>query len=127
MHATDVHSKRSGLDLLIRRERYQRVMIAGSVRLVCDSSSGLRTLLGDLMGLTQTRCLLRVYAEPDLGVAGRVEINMANTACWLPIITRWTQPTGDGWALAVEFDRLTPEKRAVIHTLVREHQITTAR
>ena len=127
MDATEVDSKASGLGLLPRRERYQSVVLAGSVRLVCDSSSGLRTLLCDLMGLTETRCLLRVYAQPDVGVAGRVEINMGNTACWLPIITRWTQPTTNGWALAIEFDRLTPEKRVLIHALVRERQIATAR
>ncbi len=127
MRRVDVGSTPTGLDPVRGREHYQRLVLAGSVRLVCDSSSGLRTLLGDLMGLTETRALLRVYAEPDVGVPGRLEINMGGNACWLPVITRWAQPTGHGWALSVDFDRLTAEKRAVVRGLVHQHQIATAR
>jgi len=107
---------------LARAHHYQRVVHSTPIRVVCDSSFGLRPLLGDLMGITETRCLLRVYAEPDVGVAGRLEINTSGSVLSLPIITRWAHSTGRGWALSVDFDRLTSEKRGAIRNLVRQYE-----
>src|SRR5689334_699831 len=80
---------------LARAYHYQRV-VHTPIRVVCDSPSGLRPRVGELVGIAETRCLLRVYAEPDIGVAGRLELNASGSVLSLPIITRWAYATGRG-------------------------------
>ena len=128
MRHVDVGSTPPGLDRVGRRQNYERVVLRAPIRVVYDSPAGVRRLTGELIGITETGCAVRAYAQLETDLAGRLEIDVAGGgALWLPIVTRWTQPNGHGWTLGLDFDRPTTEKREAIRTLLRRHQLVPVR
>ena len=106
-------------DPRLRRRRHERVPIAGEVRLLIDSSSGLLTVGGRIVDISEGGCALQLYTRLDDGATGRVEVMIGATTVWLPIVIRWTRSDSRSWFVGAEFDRPTPEKRIVIRRLIQ--------
>ena len=108
------------------RRRHERIRLGGSVRLMLDTSDGLRTACGQIVDLSVGGCAIRVHRIIDTDLAGRVQVDVAGNSMWLPVITRWVRADSRGWTVGCEFDRLTPEKHRLISVLLRERRRLTA-
>jgi len=98
------------------------VQIGGSVRLLVDTPDGLLTTHGQLMDLSEGGFAVFLTRPMDAQHAGRVNLEIAGKALWLPMVTRWVRPESGGWTVGCEFDRPTPEKRQAIRSLLRERE-----
>jgi hypothetical protein len=106
-------------DAVVRHTRYERTPLRAPVRVIYDSASGLHSLTGQLVGLTETGCALHLYVAFDTAVAALMLIDLDAGALGLPIVTRWRQPVREGWRLGADFDGLTPEKRAKLRRIIK--------
>jgi PilZ domain len=104
----------------------ERMRLAGSVRLMIDTSGGLRTACGQIVDLSAGGCAIRVHRSIDCDLAGRVRIEIAGNATWLPVITRSVREDSRGWTVDCTFDRLTPDKARVISALLSDRRRLTA-
>ena len=104
-----------------------RVRLAGSVRLLADAPDGLVTMHGQLVDLSEIGCALRAQKPLGINLVGRVCLDVAGKALWLPVVTRWVGPAaGGGWTVGCEFDRPTREKQQILRALVAERRRLTA-
>ena len=108
------------------RRRYSRIEVAGTVRVLIDTPNGLVTTNGQIIDMSEGGCALRLYRPVDSHVAGRVNVELAGRAIWLPIYTCWVRSDARGWTVGCEFDRPTPEKVLVIRKLMVERRRLTA-
>jgi hypothetical protein len=108
------------------RRTQKRVRLAGSIRLLVDTPGGLITLAGQIIDLSEGGCALRVYRRVDSEQVGRVHVEVAGTALWIPVVTRWARRQPEGWLVGCQFDRPTIEKQRAIRTLVLERHRMTA-
>ena len=108
------------------RRRHERIRLGGSVRLMLDTSDGLRTACGQIVDLSVGGCAIRVHRIIETDLAGRVQVDVAGKSMWLPVITRWVRADSRGWTVGCAFDRLTPEKQQLISALLRERRAVTA-
>ena len=110
-----------------RRQRQEdRVRLGGSVRLLVDTPTGLRTATGQVIDLSEGGCAIRVQRIVEAELAGRVLVEVARKAIWLPIVTRWVRRDLHGWVVGCQFDRPTPEKARAIRSLLWERRRLTA-
>jgi hypothetical protein len=104
------------------RRKHERITLGGSVRLMVDTSDGLRTACGQIIDLSTGGCAIRVHRIIEAELAGRV----AGKEIWLPVITRWIRADSRGWTVGCAFDRLTPDKQRLIGALLFERRKLTA-
>ncbi len=116
-----------GPDPLMRRQRYERVPVHIPVRVVSDSPNGIRTVNGELLGMTETDCAVRVYAKVEPNLAGRLDIEANEQTVRLVVRARWTQPQSHGWTLGVDFDHPNAEKRDTIGRLLGQQAVRRPR
>ena len=109
-----------------RRRKQDRIRLGGSIRLLLDTPAGLATTTGQIIDLSAGGCAIRVHRKVDSGLVGRVHVEVAGRAMWLPVATRWVRSDAQGWMVGCEFDRPTPEKQLAIRTLLSERRRLTA-
>ena len=108
------------------RRQHERMRLAESVRLILDTSGGLRTAWGEIIDLSEGGCAIRVHRNIACDLAGRVRIEVDGHATWLPVITRSVRADSRGWTLHCAFDGLTPDKQGVIAALLSDRSRLTA-
>lgn len=108
------------------RRQQERVRLGGSIRLLIDTTDGLRTATGQIMDLSAGGCLIRIHRRVEAELAGRVHVEVAGKAIWLPVITRWVRVDAHGWMVGCAFDRPTAEKQRAISALILERRRLTA-
>jgi hypothetical protein len=110
---------------LQQRRRHPRVAVAGKVRLVADTPDGLVTLTGNVIDLSVTGCAIRVHARLEPRGEARLELDVHGRRVWLPGHIVWTRTRERAWIAGVRFDRLVPEKQALLLKLVAERRTNT--
>jgi len=105
------------------RRRQERVRLGGSVRLLVDTRNGVVSTAGQIVDLSEGGCAMRVHRRVDPGLLGRVHVEVAGTALWLPVMTRWNRADTHGWTVGCQFDRPTSEKQHAINALLLERRI----
>jgi hypothetical protein len=108
------------------RRQHERIRLGGSVRLMVDTPDGLRTATGQIVDLSVGGCAIRLHRCVDAALAGRVHVEVAGKAMWLPVITRWVRGDPRGFTVGCAFDRLTPEKQKAVGSLLLERRRLTA-
>jgi hypothetical protein len=108
------------------RRSQKRTRLAGNIRLLVDTPSGLVTLSGQIIDLSEGGCALRLHRRVDSELVGRVHVEVARTALWLPVVIRWAREQSPGWIVGCEFDRPTEEKQRAIRALLLERRRMTA-
>jgi hypothetical protein len=109
-----------------RFRQHKQMRLGGSVRLLVDTAGGLRTASGQIIDLSADGCAIRVHRSVDADLAGRIRLQVAGEASWLPVITRTVQADSRGWTVDCAFDRLTPDKQRVIGALLSERHRLSA-
>jgi hypothetical protein len=104
------------------RRKYERIRVYGGVRLMADTSDGLRTVAGHLVDLSEGGCAIFSQTRIEERVAGRVQVEVGGLQLWLPVVTCWVRPDGRGWTIGCSFDRPTDEKQRAIRALVWERR-----
>jgi hypothetical protein len=104
------------------RRKYERVRVAGSVRMMVDSSAGLHLAAGQLVDLCEGGCAIFLRSRVEPNVAARVQVEVGGLQLWLPVVTRWARCESRGWTIGCSFDRPTPEKQRAIRALVWERR-----
>jgi PilZ domain-containing protein len=94
------------------------VPYAGKVRLILETRNGLQALSGYVLDLSASGCALRLHAQVEPNLAGRIQISIGDREIWLPIVTRWARQDSRGWTVGAEFDRPTTEKQELVRRLV---------
>lgn len=107
------------------RRKYERVRVGGSVRMMVDSSAGLRMAAGHLVDLCEGGCAIFLKARVEPHVAARIQVEVAGAELWLPVVTCWARCDSRGWTIGCSFDRPTPEKQRAIRALVWERRSLT--
>jgi hypothetical protein len=92
--------------------------IHGSVRVLVDTPEGLVGAAGQVVELSEGGCTIRVRRRFDPEFRGRVNIDVAGKALWLPVIIRSAREDHDGWTVVCDFDRPTPEKLEALRSLL---------
>jgi len=110
---------------LQQRRRHPRVAVAGKVRLVADTPDGLVTLTGNVIDLSVSGCAIRVHARLEPRGEARLELDVHGRRVWLPGHIVWTRTRERAWIAGVRFDRLVPEKQALLMKLVAERRTPT--
>jgi hypothetical protein len=110
---------------LQQRRRHGRVAVAGKVRLVADTPEGLVTLTGTVIDLSVSGCAIRVHARLEPRGGARLELDVHGRRVWLPGHIVWTRTRERAWIAGVRFDRLVPEKQALLMKLVAERRTHT--
>ncbi len=108
------------------RRQQERVRLGGSVRLLIDTTDGVRTAAGQIIDLSNGGCAIRIHRKVEAELPGRVHIEVAGKAIWLPVITRWVRVDSHGWLVGCAFDRVTAEKQRAISALLLERRRLTA-
>ena len=93
---------------------------------VAADDDGLRTATGEIVDLAVDGCVVRANRSIGPDLAGRVRIELAGNATWLPVITRSVRPDSRGWTVECAFDRLTPDKQRVVAGLLSDRDRLTA-
>jgi hypothetical protein len=110
----------TGSRSLQQRRRHPRVCVAGKVRLVADTPEGLVTLTGNVIDLSVSGCAIRVHARLEPHGEARLELDVHGRRVWLPGHIVWTRTRERAWIAGVRFDRLVPDKQALLMKLVAE-------
>lgn len=108
------------------RRQHERTRLGGSVRLLIDTPDGLRTAGGQIIDLSVGGCAICLHRSIEAELVGRVQVEIAGKAMWLPVITRWVRADSRGWIVGCVFDRLTDDKRRAIGALLWERRRLTA-
>jgi hypothetical protein len=104
------------------RRQQKRIQVGGGARLLIDTPDGLITTFGQIIDLSEGGCALRIHRPLDVQLAGRVNVEVAGNAIWLPVLTRWVRGDSRGWTVGCEFDRPTSEKQQAIRVLLLERR-----
>ena len=104
------------------RRKYERVRVCGGVRLMVDSSAGLRMTSGHLIDLSEGGCSVFLKTRVEPNQAARVEVEVTGTLLWLPVLVRWVRSDARGYTIGCSFDRPTSEKERAIRALVWERR-----
>jgi len=103
-----------------RRRRHPRVAVAGRVRLVADSSAGLRILAGNVIDMSVSGCAIRVHSSLEPKCEARLELEVDGQRVWLPGRIIWTRTRDKAWIVGIRFDQLVPDKQShVMHVVAR--------
>jgi hypothetical protein len=105
-----------------QRRRHARVPVAGKVRLVADTPEGLVTLTGNVIDLSVSGCAIRVHARLEPRGEARLELDVDGRRVWVPGHIVWTRTRERAWIAGVRFDRLVPDKQALLTKLVAERR-----
>lgn len=108
------------------RRQKERIRLGGNIRLLIDTPAGLVTTTGQIIDLSAGGCAIRVHRKVESNLVGRVHVEVAGKAMWLPVTTRWVRSESHGWTVGCEFDRPTSEKQLAIRTLLSERRRLTA-
>jgi hypothetical protein len=111
----------AGTSLQQRRE-HPRVAVAGKVRLVADTSGGLVTLSGQVTDLSLGGCAIHVHTCLEPSHEARLELTLDGEQVWVPGHIMWTRVSAQGWLVGIKFDKLVPQKQALIMRLVAERR-----
>jgi|SRR4051812_37943477 hypothetical protein len=107
---------------MIEHRKYERIRAAGSVRLMADTSDGLRVASGQLVDLSEGGCAILTQTRIEELAAGRVQVEVGGMQIWLPIIVRAVRCQGRGWRIGCAFDRPTDDKQRAVRALVWERR-----
>jgi len=107
---------------LHQRRRHARVPVAGAVRLVADTSTGVVTLSGTIVDLSVSGCAIRVHAPLEPNREARLELALDRERFWVPGQLVWVKTRGNAWSVGVKFDRPVPAKQALLMRLVTERR-----
>jgi c-di-GMP-binding flagellar brake protein YcgR len=102
------------------RRRHERVRLGGRALLIVDPRLGMVGAKGQLIDLSEGGCQLRVQTHLDAHLAGRVRLDLAGKALWLPIITRWVRRDSEGWTVGCAFDRVPAQKQDTLQAALFE-------
>jgi hypothetical protein len=105
--------------------KYERLRVGGGARMMVDTSGGLRMASGQLMDLSEGGCSILSKTRFEANLPARVQVSVAGTELWLPVVTRWVRPDAHGWMIGCSFDRPTPEKERAIRALLWERRKAT--
>jgi hypothetical protein len=100
------------------RRKYERIRVAGCVRMMVDGPDGLRMASGRLIDLSEGGCAISTQIRLDEHVAGRIQVEVDGQQVWLPVVTRWVRCDAHGWTAGCAFDRPTEDKQRAIRALV---------
>jgi hypothetical protein len=109
------------------KRKYERVPVAGGVRMMVDSSAGLHVATGRLVDLSEGGCAVFLKNRVEPKVAARIQVQVGGEEMWLPVVTCWARCGARGWTIGCSFDRPTPEKQRAIRALVWERRNLTKR
>jgi hypothetical protein len=104
------------------QRRHERVRVNGFVRMMVDTAAGVRMASGRLIDLSEGGCSIFVKHRVEENAPARIQVEIAGTDIWLPVVTRWARCNPRGWTIGCEFDRPTPEKERAIRALVWERR-----
>jgi hypothetical protein len=104
------------------RRKHERIRVAGGVRLMADTSDGLRMLAGQLVDLSEGGCAILSQTRIEERVAARIQVEVDGVEIWLPVVTRWARCDPRGWTIGCSFDRPVDEKQRAIRALVWERR-----
>jgi hypothetical protein len=104
------------------QRKYERIRVVGAVRMMVDTSDGLRTIAGHLIDLSEGGCAIRSEIRIAERLSGRVQVEVGGVQLWLPIVTCWARGDARGWTIGCSFDRPTDEKQRAIRALVWERR-----
>ena len=107
---------------MIEQRKYERIRTAGSVRLMADTSEGLRVVSGHLVDLSEGGCAILTQTRIEVPAAGRIQVEVGGTQIWLPIVMRSVCWLGRAWRIGCAFDRPTDDKQRAVRALVWERQ-----
>jgi hypothetical protein len=109
-----------------RKRQHERTRLGGSVRLLIDTPDGLRTAGGQIIDLSAGGCAICLHRSVQAQLVGRVHVEIAGKAIWLPVVTRWVRADARGWIVGCAFDRLTDDKQRAVRALLAERRRVTA-
>jgi hypothetical protein len=107
------------------QRKYERVRVAGYIRMMVDSSAGLQMATGRLVDLSEGGCAVFLKHRVESRVAARIQVEVAGEVLWLPVVTCWARGDARGWTIGCVFDRPTPEKQRAIRALVWQRRNLT--
>jgi hypothetical protein len=105
--------------------KYERVRVGGFIRMMADTPRGLCVASGSLVDISEGGCSVFVKTRIAEYVPARIQVELAGTQLWLPVMTRWATCDARGWTIGCEFDRPTEEKQRAIRALVWERRKVT--
>jgi hypothetical protein len=88
--------------------------------LFVDPRRGLIGAKGNLVDLSEGGCRLHFRRHVDADLAGRVRLEIAGKAFWMPVLTRGVLRDGDGWSVRCMFVGLSAKKQETLRRLLFE-------
>ncbi|MDQ1380672.1 MAG: hypothetical protein QOJ71_1391 [Actinomycetota bacterium] len=67
--------------------------------------------------------LCKTYVAANL--CGRVQVHIAGTEMWIPVVTRWVRGETRGWLIGCAGDRPTEQKQRAIRALLWDRRKVT--
>jgi hypothetical protein len=73
------------------QRRHERVRVNGFVRMMVDTAAGVRMASGRLIDLSEGGCSIFVKHRVEENAPARIQVEIAGTDIWLPVVTRWAR------------------------------------
>src|ERR1700712_2765727 len=89
------------------RRKYERIRVAGYVRIMVDAAGGLRTSSGHLADLSEGGGAIYSQTRIEPNAVGRIQVEIGGVQLWLPIRTCWIRCDTRRWVVGCSFDQPT--------------------
>ena len=100
----------------------QRVRLAGNVRLLLHSPTGIATRIGQVIDLSENGCALRLYKPVAVNQIVQVELRVKGSLLSLPAAVRWVRNDVHSFRVGCRFEHLSPERRVALNDLLRKRR-----
>jgi hypothetical protein len=102
--------------------RHERVRMAGTARVVFESSSGPTGTYGQIVDLSEGGCAVRLHRQLAVGDRGRVQLQTRAATVWLSIVVCSVTENDGRWIVGIRFDQPTDEKLELVRRLMQQRR-----